>query len=416
MSNPVTKTAVKRRHLALVGNPNAGKTTLFNALTGLRMKTANYPGTTVARKSGILKLGDQECDLTDLPGMYSLRAATLEEKVSSDVLLGTNPALPQPDALIVLVDATNLERNLFLLSQLTECDLPMVVGLSMVDLAEEQGLRIDVDKLQTKLGCPVVPVNVREGRGVEEIKQALAGIFEWGVESFPRPHKPSEDIRCGVGCQGCPFHGRFTWSEQIASEVVRSHHVAASRMTESLDEILTHRVVGVLAFFSIMAIVFYLIFSFASLPMDLIDGVFGGLGNWVEAHMADNDLRSLLVHGVIGGVGGILVFLPQIVILFFFLALLEDTGYLARAAFVMDRLMRRVGLPGTAFVPLLSAHACAIPAIMSTRVIADPRDRLATILVVPLMSCSARIPVYAMLVALLFPDSPGKGALLFTGA
>ena len=402
--------------IALIGNPNAGKSTLFNSLTGLRIQTGNFPGTTVARKTGVLDLAGVEADLLDLPGMYSLDAATPDEQVSASVLLGETSSVKRPDAVLFLLDATNLDRNLFLLSQVVECELPTICALNMTDLAEKEGIHVDADKLAARLGCPVVPIVARDPQSTEPLREALAGFFQFGLESYPRPHKPSEEVRCGIGCQGCPFHGRFTWSEQIASEVVTSQHRAHSHTTDKLDEVLTHPIAGVLGFFGIIGFVFFLIFSIASVPMDLIDTIFGGLGGWVESVLPDNDFRSLLVDGIIGGVGGIVIFLPQICILFFFLALLEDTGYLARAAFVMDRLMRKVGLPGTAFVPMLSGHACAIPAIMATRVISDPRDRLATIMVVPLMSCSARLPVYTMIVALLFPNTPGKAALLITGA
>jgi ferrous iron transport protein B len=402
--------------IALAGNPNAGKSTLFNALTGQNIQTGNFPGTTVSRKSGVCDLGGETVELLDLPGMYSMDAATPEEQVASDFLQGIDPKLKKPDALIMLLDATNLDRNLFLLSQVVECDLPVVCALNMLDLAETEGIHVDAERLSARLGCPVVPIVARSGTGLDALRDAVRGFFEFGLESYPRPHKPSEDVKCGVGCQGCPFHGRFTWSETIASEVVTSRHVMRNQTTEKLDGIFTHPVGGVLSFFAIIGIVFFLIFSFASIPMDLIDLLFGSLGSWIEGVMPETDFRSFLVDGIISGVGGIVIFLPQICILFFFLALLEDTGYLARAAFVMDRLMRRVGLPGTAFVPLLSGHACAIPAIMATRVISDPRDRLATILVVPLTSCSARLPVYTMIVALLFPDNPGKAALLFAGA
>ena len=402
--------------VVLAGNPNSGKTTLFNELTGMRMQTGNFAGTTVSKKSGVWKLPGGEVELIDLPGMYSLKAATLEEKVGAEVLAGTDPEFPHPDAVVVVVDAANLERNLFLFSQITECDLPVVVVLTMLDRAREEGMDIDLEELERKLGCKVLGVNVAEGRGAREIAEAVEDVFVWGVAEYPRPHKPSEEVRCGIGCRGCPFHGRFTWSEQIVSDVVKSRHAAPGRLTDSLDELLTHPVIGLGVFLVVMFGLFYTIFALATVPMDLIELFFSRLGAGLESLMAPGDLRSLLRHGVIGGVGGILVFLPQICLLFFLLALLDDSGYLARAAFVMDRVMRRVGLPGTAFVPMLSGHACAIPAIMSTRVISDARDRLVTILVLPLTSCSARIPVYVLVVSLLFPDRPTAAAGVLVGA
>ncbi len=412
----MTSNASPAYRVALAGNPNAGKTTLFNALTSMRMQTGNYAGTTVTKKSGRWKLSGIEVELLDVPGMYSLESATLEEKVAGDVLLGKNPAFPHPDVLLVVMDATNLERNLFLFSQLTECDLPMVGVLTMMDRAHREGLDVDVQALESHLGCKVIPLRFDTKSGFDELKFAVDDIYEWGPDAYPRPHLPSEEVRCGVGCRGCPFHGRFTWSEQIVSQVIRTRHAAPGRVTESLDELLTHRIWGVVAFLVVMFSVFYVIFSLATVPMDLIETGFQVLGDWLAGRLPEGDLQSLLRHGIIGGVGGILVFLPQICLLFFMLALLDDSGYLSRAAFVMDRVMRKVGLPGTAFVPLLSGHACAIPAIMSTRVISDARDRLVTILVLPLTSCSARIPVYVLMVTLLFPGRPLQASAVLVGA
>ena len=402
--------------VALVGNPNAGKTTLFNALTGMRMQTGNFAGTTVSKKVGLCKLSERSLELIDLPGMYSLEAASIEEKVAGEVLTGVNPSFPKPDVVVTVLDATNLERNLYLFSQITECDLPVVVALSMVDRAHQEGMDVDIHALETALGCRVIALNVEKGQGIEELKSAIEDIYTWGVAEYPRPHKPSEDVKCGVGCQGCPYHGRFTWSEQIVAKVIKTRHAAPGRLTDSLDEILTHRVLGLLAFLAVMFLVFYAIFSVATVPMDLIELGFESLGDWVSQVVPEGDFQSLLRHGVIGGVGGVLVFLPQICLLFLMLAILDDSGYLSRAAFVMDRVMRRVGLPGTAFVPMLSGHACAIPAIMAARVISNPRDRLVTILVLPLTSCSARIPVYVLMVTLLFPDQPYYAAAALVGA
>lgn len=402
--------------VALAGNPNAGKTTLFNALTGMRMQTGNFAGTTVSKKTGLCKIPDRTIEIIDLPGMYSLQATSVEEQVAGEVLMGSNPAYSKPVMVVAVLDATNLERNLFLFSHLTECDLPMVVALTMVDRAHQEGLDVNIPALETALGCRVIPLNVEKQQGIAELKTAIGDMFTWGVAEYPRPHKPSEDVKCGVGCQGCPFHGRFTWSEQIVSQVIKTRHAAPGRLTDSLDEVLTHPVLGVLAFLGIMFVVFYAIFSVATVPMDLIETAFEALGDLTAGLIPAGDLQSLLRHGVIGGVGGVLVFLPQICLLFLMLAILDDSGYLSRAAFVMDRVMRRVGLPGTAFVPMLSGHACAIPAIMASRVISNPRDRLVTILVLPLTSCSARIPVYVLMVTLLFPEQPGYAAAALVGA
>ncbi|MCC5850597.1 MAG: ferrous iron transporter B [Verrucomicrobia bacterium] len=401
--------------VVLAGNPNAGKTTLFNALTGLRARTGNYHGTTVEKKSAILGL-PQKVELIDLPGMYSLRAVTEDEKVAAQVLRGHDAKFPHPDVIIAVVDASNLDRNLFLVSQLAECGRPMIVALTMLDAAAGQGLALNTDLLSSRLGCPVVPVPYGSQEGADALKSLLGEWLDGGVGKVALPHRPREDLLCGAGCSGCPFHGRFTWSEQLAREVVRSHHVIKNRHTERLDEILTHPWLGVLAFLGVMVLLFSLIFSVAELPMELIEGLFSDVSAAATHRLPDNLFGSLVGNGILQGVGNVVVFLPQILILFFFLALLEDTGYLSRAAFVMDRLMKRVGLPGTAFVPMVSGHACAIPAIMSARVIENRRDRLATILVLPFMSCAARIPVYVILIRLLFPGRPFLAGLTFTGA
>ncbi len=397
--------------VALIGNPNAGKTTLFNALTGLRAKTANFPGTTIERRVGHTRLGDKRVKLLDLPGLYSLGSASAEERVVHELLEGTLAHQRRPDAVVLLLDATNLERNLYLASQVLELGLPTVVALSMFDLAEKSSIEIDVDRLAAELGCPVVPVAARSGRGIPILRQQIEHLVE------PSPQPPAMRVAESLcECTGCPFKARYDWAEKVGELCSNGRSTSTGARTDRIDAVLTHPWIGVGAFLTVMFIVFALIFWLAQYPMDWIDRGFGVAGGAIGDLLSEGNLRSLLVDGVIGGVGGVLVFLPQIGILFFFLALLEDTGYLARAAFVMDRLMRRVGLPGKAFVPMLSAHACAVPAIMATRVIEDRRDRLVTMLVLPLFTCSARIPVYAMVTALLFPDRPVLAGLLFTGA
>ena len=396
--------------LALVGNPNAGKTTLFNALTGLRAKTANFPGTTVERKVGRLHLDHRQIVIVDLPGLYSLDSQSPDEKLAADALQGKLEHTA-PDAALVVVDATNLERNLFLASQVLELKCPVVVALNMMDMARRDGIRIDVAKLREELGCVVVPITARNGDGLDELKQELNRLVTGAMPEAVDHVDPN----C-AGCTGCTFQARYEWTEQISTRVMDAALIQRSAWTEKLDEIFTHPVAGVAVFLAVMLTVFALIFWAAKIPMDLIDHLFSTVGGWVGSRIPDGDFQSLLVNGVIGGVGGILIFLPQICILFFALTLLEDTGYLARAAFVMDKVMRKFGLPGKAFVPMLSAHACAIPAIMSTRVIENSRDRLVTILITPLLTCSARIPVYAMVTALIFPHSPVKAALVFTAS
>lgn len=405
------RTAAARTTLALVGNPNAGKTTLFNALTGLRAKTANFPGTTIEHRVGRLAIDGTAVEVLDLPGLYSLAAATSEERIAREAIFGRIPGHAAPSGLILLLDATNLERNLYLASQALELGVPMVVALNMIDLAERQGLRIDADALASALGCPVVAVAARSGRGLDALRLVVGRLARGEIA----PPAPAAEL-AARDAEGCPDHARYDWAESVGRRCISAPPTALGSRTDAIDRVLTHSVVGVIAFMAVMVAVFYMIFSLAAVPMTLIDAVFGSLGTWVAGALPAGPLRGLVVDGIIGGVGGVVVFLPQICILFFFIALLEDTGYLARAAFVMDRLMRRVGLPGKAFVPMLSAHACAVPAIMSTRVIDDRRDRLVTILVLPLLTCSARLPVYTMVAAMLFPGDPWRGALLFTGA
>ena len=409
VASPATDTSPR---IALVGNPNAGKTTLFNALTGLRAKTANFPGTTLEIRLGRMRGELAELQLIDMPGLYSLLAANAEERAALGSLLGTTPGSPPPRAILLLLDATNLERNLYLASQVLELGLPTIVALNMIDVAEAEGIRIDADKLAKELGCKVFATAARSGRGVAELEAELTRLHTAGELSDADSAKIIEVAPRPSGEEA----SRYDWAESIAARCVTTTGRPDHRIARAVDELCTHPVLGVVAFLGVMLAVFYLIFQVAVVPMDLIDAGFAALGGWLAAVLPPGGLRSLLVDGVIAGVGGVMVFLPQICILFFFIALLEDSGYMARAAFVMDRLMQRVGLPGKAFVPMLSAHACAIPAIMAARVIEDKRDRFITILVLPLLTCSARLPVYVMLTALLFPASPGRAALVMAGA
>ncbi|MCA1621974.1 MAG: ferrous iron transport protein B [Acidobacteria bacterium] len=435
--------------VALAGNPNAGKTSIFNALTGLRQKVANYPGVTVERKEGVWPLGADlpPARLVDLPGLYSLEAASIDEEIARDLLTGRVEGVPEPDVIVAVVDATNLERNLYLVTQLLEAGRPVVIALSMVDLAERAKLEVDPDRLGLALGLKVVPVTAKQRRGLDELARAVveavdqrAPAAKWRLspgaeeevrrlyaagaasreealhdlysETLPEDAERRaavEEARARLSVADPrwwqePLTARYRWIEQATEGAVRGARGERPGATERIDRVVTHKFLGPLVLLLVMAVVFQAIFSWAALPMELIDHGFGALGESVRAQMPAGLLTDLVVDGVVAGVGGVLVFLPQILLLFFFVALLEDSGYMSRAAFLMDRLMRGVGLHGKAFMPLLSSFACAIPGIMATRTIENPKDRLATILIAPFMSCSARLPVYTLMIAAFFSD------------
>lgn len=394
--------------VVLVGNPNAGKTTLFNQLTGLRFKTANFPGTTLDVRAGRIELNGQTRELIDMPGLYSLTAVASEERIAMEAILGESAGRAKPSAIILLLDATNLTRNLFLASQIFELGVPTVVALNMVDLAKKSGVEIDVDALSEHLGCRVAPVVAKSGKGVANL-----------VETCDRAvREKTPPVRAKLLSNiDDPSHAvRYDWAESVAESCVTTSKKTPGRKSEAVDAFLVHPVIGIAVFAAILFVMFYLIFSFATIPMDLIDGFVGTTRDAVAGLLPEGTFNSLVTNGIIDGVGSVVIFLPQICILFFCISLLEDTGYLARAACVMDRVLRKAGLPGKAFVPMLSAHACAIPAIMSARVIEDRNDRLTAILVLPLMTCSARLPVYAMVTTLLFPMSNFSRALVTMGA
>ena len=447
---------VATRHVAIAGNPNCGKTTIFNAFTGLRQKTGNYPGVTVERKIGSFRGAHGEpMDLLDLPGSYSLQVRSPDEAVARDVLLGRRADTARPDVIICVLDASNIERNLYLLAQLLEIRLPLVVALNMVDVAEENGIRIDLPALEKELGVPVIRTVATKNVGLIELKQALSRA------TLPKPEKcapmpaaidlearklalllktdpdiafsealllltlhdraqieltetapeivaatqaaQARLVAAGLDPVSAPVEARYDWIQDICSRSVTYPGDTGLTFSDKLDGLLTHRIWGSLAFLGVMAFMFFCIFWVAQKPMDWIDGGTAALADFVKAQMPDSDLRSLLTDGIIAGVGGVVIFLPQILILYFFLGLLEDSGYMARAAFMMDRLMSRVGLHGKSFIPMLSSFACAIPGIMATRTIEHRKDRLVTILVAPLMSCSARLPVYGLMIAVLMP-------------
>jgi ferrous iron transport protein B len=405
--------------IALIGNPNTGKTTLFNRLSGARAKTANFPGTTTSARVGRTVLG-RPVELIDLPGLYGLNLDVPESRVCRSVLLGEG-LYRTPDAIVVVVDACNLTRNLMLVGELLRFERPLVVALNMVDLAQRRGLTLDAARLAGHLGCPVVPIVARRGTGVDTLRAVLDRIISGA------PVTPSADDDLVVSNAAAPVRiapptseagGLEDWADQIVDASVGGSAAVGSAtdtLTERLDKAFTHPVLGLLVFAVIMGALFWTLFALARVPMDLIEGTFALLGKWVATVLPEGAVRDLTSDGIIGGIAGTLVFLPQICLLFFLISLLEDTGYLARAAFVMDRVLCRFGLPGHAFVPLLSSHACALPGIMSARLIPDRRDRLATILVAPLMSCSARLPVYVLLTSMLFVDRPLLAGLAFAG-
>ncbi|MGI8494315.1 MAG: ferrous iron transport protein B [Pyrinomonadaceae bacterium] len=384
--------------VALSGNPNAGKTTLFNALTGMRQKVANYPGVTVERKEGFWKLDKTESAalLIDLPGLYSLDAASIDEQIARDVLTGKLKNLRAPDIIVAVVDATNLERNLYLVTQLLEYKIPVVVALTMTDSAAKQKIGIDIKKLSRLLKVPVIAVNASQKKGLSELSEFVLNAVGSDL------HIPTELISSEEDSGNSKIFIRYNFISQVFQETIKSKEPFVKTVSEKIDAVLTHRFFGLIILVGILLFVFQAIFSWANVPMDLLERGFGGLGDLIRSNLSPGLLNDLLVDGVIAGVGGVLVFLPQILLLFLFLSLLEDTGYMARAAFLLDRLMRGVGLHGKAFVPLLSSFACAIPGIMATRTIEDRRDRLATILIAPFMSCSARLPVYGLMIATFF--------------
>ncbi len=397
-----------RLRVVLIGNPNTGKTTIFNRVCGARAKTSNFPGTTTSSRFGRSELANgRNVEVIDIPGIYQLHLDSPESCIARDVLQSGGP-IGKPDAAVVLVDACNLTRNLVLVGELLAYDVPVIVALNMIDLAQRRGLSVNASVLSRRLGVPVVPMIARRGEGVDELKRAIAGVLE--VPPAPRP----ADLPRGDDA----VEQLSSWADDVLVDAAGESAPdpsAVDTFTERLDRTFTHPILGVLTFVAIMAGLFWTLFALATVPMDLIETTFAELGALTRTYLPDGPLRDLITDGIIGGIAGTVVFLPQICLLFFLISLLEDTGYLARAAFVMDRVLHRFGLPGHAFVPLLTAHACALPGIMSTRLIPDRRDRLATILVAPFMSCSARLPVYVLLTSLLFADRPALAGLAFAG-
>jgi ferrous iron transport protein B len=382
--------------IALVGNPNAGKSALFNALTGARQKTGNYPGVTVERHAGRMMLPDgRPVELVDLPGTYSLEPASPDEQVTRDVVMGVQAGERKPDVVVIVADAGNLENHLPFAMEIIGLGVPAILALNMVDLAQRDGLTLSPERLSNELGIPVIPTVAVRKRGVEGLKAQLGDIITEHREAAPWGHQNPDNLR------------------KRAREIARAAVVAETpgrAISRTIDRVALHPWLGPMILAALLFVMFQAVFAWATPFADAIDGGFTALRDWVVATLPEGLVRSFLADGVIAGVGAVIVFLPQILILFVFILLLEQTGYMVRAAFVMDRLMARVGLSGRAFIPLLSSFACAIPGIMATRTIEDHKDRLTTILIAPLMTCSARLPVYTVIIGAFIPaNSVGPG-------
>lgn len=452
--------------IALIGNPNTGKSTLFNALAGMQSRVGNFPGVTVEKKVGCVQWDGQSIFLVDLPGTYSLSPRTMDEMVSVDVLLGRQADVGRPDAVVCIVDASNLERNLYLVSQVMDLNLPIVLVLNMTDVARNREISIDVSALQSKLGMMVVETEAHRRQGLEHVRKAILETTQSRPAPIPRifpdefyeecdtlsemvcdngtnkaPMYLLERLLLDVGgtvesqftehvktdlsahltearerlkIRGCRIPAieakvRYQWARDVLSDVMTRPTERKATSSDKIDRFLTHRFAGLTFFCALMFVVFQAIYKWASPFMETIETGQEAIGSFISGFLPPGALRSLLVDGMVAGVGGVIVFLPQIVFLFFFIAILEDCGYMARAAFLMDKLMTKVGLSGKSFVPLMSSFACAIPGVMATRVIENRRDRMVTILVAPLMSCSARLPVYLLLIGAFIPVTPYWG-------
>lgn len=444
-----------RQKVAFVGNPNSGKSSLFNQLTGLKQKIGNFPGVTVEKRSGLTTMPDgTTLEIIDLPGIYSIYPRSLDEQIVAEVLLNHH-ASTSPDKIVVIADATNLKRGLLLLSQIMDIGLPTILALNMMDLVAKAGISYDLKTLSRRLGIPVVPINARVGIGLEELKKVIAGPVEpthkpffkiWdetlapvhelrqtlGVdndyEAYQFLEQPGslnflskkdrqivDDVRNRYQFSPGKFQGaetiqRYGFIQDLLNEVtLRQTDFSWKNNSRKIDSVLTHKVWGYLIFFGLLFLIFQAIFAWATVPMDMIDTLFADLSQYLHRVLPDGPLTSLLADGIVPGIGGIIIFVPQIAILFAFIAILEESGYMARVVFLMDKVMRRFGLNGKSVVPLMSGVACAIPAIMATRTIDNWKERTITIFVTPLMSCSARLPVFTILIALIVPDQKALG-------
>lgn len=451
--------------IALVGNPNSGKSSLFNALTGLNQKVGNFPGVTVDKKTGVSRINDGlTADIIDLPGTYSLYPKSADEQVTYEVLLNSKSA-DRPDLIIVIADASNLKRNLLFCSQIMDLKTPVVIALTMMDIAQRKGIKIDVPALQQQMGAPVVPINPRKNKGISQLKKAISEVHDnkdkirlpefidtdalvgtWLAEirtlcelksSYSALHvacnylelrylNAAQRIRIAALLDEMNFARAKVQAEEIMQRYRRIDQVIQQCVVEEtpeqrlvksdkIDKVLLHPLWGNVILLTVLFLLFQSIFWLAQYPMNWVEYVFSAVGNWLNGIMPDNFFRDLLVNGLLAGMSGIAVFIPQIMILFGFITILEDTGYMARISFLTDRLMRSAGLNGRSVMPLISGMACAVPAIMATRTIQNRKERLITIMVTPLMSCSARLPVYTILIGLIIPDTSVWGIFNMQG-
>jgi len=385
--------------IALVGSPNSGKTTLFNALTGLRAKTGNYPGVTVDRRVGRLRSSEKDVELIDLPGTYSLHAISDDEAVTTRVLRGEWESEAAPDGIVIVADATTLQRSLPMIADVLLLGVPAVLVLTMIDEMKARGGDIDLFALRRELGVPVLGVVGNKGLGVGDLRELLGAPQEWtAAKQLPQGDSDS----------------RFAWADELLDKITR-HPISESSLTRRLDQVLLHPLLGGLVFLAFITFFFQAIFTWAGPAMDVFAGVLDSAADWTLATLPDSMLTSLLADGIIRGVGAVVVFVPQIALLFSLILFFEASGYMARAAFVVDRIMGWVGLEGRCFISLLSSYACAVPGVMATRSIPSPRDRLATILVAPFATCSARLPVYALLISAFVPATPVLGPITLQG-
>lgn len=400
------------RKIALFGNPNTGKSSIFNRLTGLKQRVGNFPGVTVDKQSGFLTIGEERLQLIDFPGTYSIYPRSKDEQVVYDVI--GNPRHPDyPDLAIVITDASNLERNLLLFTQIYDLGLPTVLVLNMTDVATRHGLEVDLQRLQQHFPATrVVRSNARIGTGMNELLEVLK---ELPAVQEPRRLETALIPLNDHTAQSEDTAQRFDRIRKIVSDVVQRREAPTNRFSSRIDRWLVHPVFGYLFFFAILLVLFQTVFSLASYPMDWIDAGFSGLSEWAASTLPDGLFTRLLTEGIIPGIGGVVIFIPQIALLFFLIGILEETGYMARVVFIMDKLVRPFGLNGKSVVPLISSAACAIPGVMSARTIHSRDERLTTILVAPLISCSARIPVYTLLIGLVIPEKTLFGFLNLQG-